>query len=292
MLLIERLKHTSFSDAEQSLVNYLINHPEDLQDMTTQKIANLTHTNPTSLIRVAKKMGFTGWLDLKEAYLEEWQYLNSHFTAIDANLPYDQADHLVSIAHKISTLQQNTIQDTLSLIDSKDLEYAQKLLLNADEIKVFASQTNALIAQDFITKMRRINKKITISSTYDYSTYEAFNSGNRTCALIISYTGEDDSFIKCMDILKKQGASTISLTSIGDNPIATHSDCSLKITTREKLYSKIGNFTSTTSVIYLLNLLYSIVFTADYEMNLNHLIQIGRSTDTRKTNIDIIKEQS
>ena len=292
MLLIERLKHTSFSDAEQSLVNYLIDHPEDLQDMTTQKIANLTHTNPTSLIRVAKKMGFTGWLDLKEAYLEEWQYLNSHFTAIDANLPYDQADHLVSIAHKISTLQQNTIQDTLSLIDSKDLEYAQKLLLNADEIKVFASQTNALIAQDFITKMRRINKKITISSTYDYSTYEAFNSGNRTCALIISYTGEDDSFIKCMETLKKQGASTISLTSIGNNPIATHSDCSLKITTREKLYSKIGNFTSTTSVIYLLNLLYSIVFTADYEMNLNHLIQIGRSTDTRKTNIDIIKEQS
>lgn len=290
MLLIERLKHTSFSDAEQSLVNYLIDHPEDLQDMTTQKIANLTHTNPTSLIRVAKKMGFTGWLDLKEAYLEEWQYLNSHFTAIDANLPYDQADHLVSIAHKISTLQQNTIQDTLSLIDSKDLEYAQKLLLNADEIKIFASQTNALIAQDFVTKMRRINKKVIISSTYDYSTYEAFNSDNRTCALIISYTGEDGFFIKCMETLKKQGASTVSLTSIGDNPIATHSDCSLKITTREKLYSKIGNFTSTTSIIYLLNLLYSIVFTANYETNLNHLIQIGRSTDIRKTNIDIIKE--
>lgn len=290
MLLIERLKHTSFSDAEQALVSYLIDYPEDLQDMTTQKIADLTHTNPTSLIRVAKKMGFTGWLDLKEAYLEEWQYLNSHFTAIDANLPYEQTDHLVSIAHKISTLQQNTLQDTLSLIAPKDLEHAQKLLLNADEIKVFASHTNALIAQDFVTKMRRINKKVTISSTYDYSTYEAFNSNKRTCALIISYTGEDDSFIKCMDILKKQGASIISLTSIGDNPIATHSDCSLKITTREKLYSKIGNFTSTTSVIYLLNLLYSIVFTADYEMNLNHLIQIGRSSDTRKTNIDIIKE--
>jgi DNA-binding MurR/RpiR family transcriptional regulator len=290
MLLIERLKHTSFSDAEQSLVNYLIDHPEDLQDMTTQKIANLTHTNPTSLIRVAKKMGFKGWLDLKEAYLEEWQYLNSHFTAIDANLPYEQTDHLISIAHKINTLQQNTLQDTLSLIDSKDLEHAQKLLLNADEIKIFASQTNALIAQDFVTKMRRINKKVIISSTYDYSTYEAFNSDNRTCALIISYTGEDGFFIKCMETLKKQGASTISLTSIGNNPIATHSDCSLKITTREKLYSKIGNFTSTTSIIYLLNLLYSIVFTANYEKNLNHLIQIGRSTDIRKTNIDIIKE--
>lgn len=292
MLLIERLKKTSFSDAEQSLVSYLIDYPEHLTDMTTQRLADLTHTNPTSLIRVAKKMGFTGWLDLKEAYLEEWHYLNSHFTAIDANVPFSQTDHLVSIAHKVSILQQNTLQDTLSLVDPESLERAQKLLLNADDIKVFATHTNALIAQDFVTKMRRINKNVTISSTYDYSTYEAFNSGKQTCAILISYTGEDDSFINCMDTLKKQGASTISLTSIGDNPIATHSDCSLKITTREKLYSKIGNFTSTTSVIYLLNLLYSIVFTAEYEANLNHLIQIGRSSDTRKTSIDIIKEQT
>ena len=290
MLLIERLKNDSFSDAEQSLVNYLIEHPEQLHDMTTQKLADLTHTNPTSLIRVAKKFGFIGWTDLKEAYLEEWRYLNSHFTTIDANFPFNQSDHLVSIANKISALQQNTLQDTLSLIDPESLQLAQHLLLDADEIIIFASHTNALIAQDFVTKMRRINKKTSISSTYDYSTYEAFNSSPKTCAIIISYTGEDDAFIDCMNILKKQHAPIISITSIGDNHISTQSDCSLKITTREKLYSKIGNFTSNTSVIYLLNLLYSIVFTADYETNLHHLIQIGRSSDTRKTTLDIIKE--
>lgn len=290
MLLIERLKNDSFSDAEQSLVNYLIEHPEQLHDMTTQKLADLTHTNPTSLIRVAKKLGFIGWIDLKEAYLEEWRYLNSHFTTIDANFPFSPSDHLISIANKISALQQNTLQDTLSLIDPENLQLAQHLLLDADEIIVFASHTNALIAQDFVTKMRRINKKTSISSTYDYSAYEAFNSSSKTCAIIISYTGEDDAFIDCMNILKKQHASIISITSIGDNHISTQSDCSLKITTREKLYSKIGNFTSNTSVIYLLNLLYSIVFTADYEINLHHLIQIGRSSDTRKTTLDIIKE--
>ncbi|WP_396163712.1 MurR/RpiR family transcriptional regulator, partial [Carnobacterium sp.] len=145
--------------AEQSLVLYLIEHPEQLHDMTTQKLADLTHTNPTSLIRVAKKLGFIGWTDLKEAYLEEWRYLNSHFTTIDANFPFNQSDHLVSIANKISALQQNTLQDTLSLIDPENLQLAQHLLLDADEIIVFASHTNALIAQDFVTKMRRINKK-------------------------------------------------------------------------------------------------------------------------------------
>lgn len=290
MLLIEQIKEQEFSDAEQVLADYILDHPEQLPDLTTKKLATITHTNPTSLIRVAKKLGFNGWTDLKEAYLEEWQYLNSHFTTVDANLPFDQKDHLISIANKVSALQQNALQDTLSLVDPESLQLAQKLLLEAEEIKIFASQTNALIAQDFVTKMRRINKKVTISSTYDYSTYEAFNSDAKTCAIIISYTGENEAYVNCLDILKKQEVPIIGLTSIGDNPISTQSDCSLKITTREKLYSKIGNFTSNTSVIYLLNLLYSIVFTADYEANLNRLIQMGRASDTRTTTLDIIKE--
>lgn len=290
MLIIEQLKEHSFSDAEQTLVDYIIEHPEGLQDLTTKKLAALTHTNPTSLIRVAKKLGFSGWTDLKEAYLEEWRYLNSHFTTVDANLPFHQKDHLLSIANKIGALQQNTIHDTLSLIEPETLQQAQQLLLDADEIKVFASYTNAIIAQDFVTKMRRINKKVTISSTYDYSTYEAHSSNAKTCAILISYTGENDLFLDCLSILKKQQAAIIGITSIGDNTIATQSDCSLKITTREKLYSKIGSFTSNTSVIYLLNVLYSIVFAADYDTNLQHLIEVGRSSDTRKTTIDIIKE--
>lgn len=290
MLIIEQLKEHTFSNAEQTLAEYIIDHPEKLQDLTTKKLASLTHTNPTSLIRVAKKLGFNGWKDLKEAYLEEWRYLNSHFTTVDANLPFDQKDHLISIANKLSGLQQNTIQDTLSLIEPDTLQQAQKSLLDADEIKIFASHTNALIAQDFVTKMRRINKKVTISSTYDYSGYEAYNSNHKTCAILISYTGEDDIFLECLSILKKKRAAVIGITSIGDNTIATQSDCLLKITTREKLYSKIGSFTTNTSVVYLLNVLYSIVFAADYDANLRHLIEIGRSSDTRKTTMEIIKE--
>ena len=77
---------------------------------------------------------------------------------------------------------------------------------------------------------------------------------------------------------------------MGDNQIARMSDCNLSITTRERLYSKIGNFTSNTSIIYLLDLLYSVVFAANYQKNLTHLIQIGQAYDHRSTTNTLIEE--
>ncbi|WP_338487738.1 MurR/RpiR family transcriptional regulator [Ruoffia tabacinasalis] len=290
MLIIEQMKSEHFSDAEQTLVDYMTENPQSLENMTTTALAQITHTNPTSLIRVAKKLGFKGWTDLKEAFLKEWHYLNSNYNSIDANLPFEKQDNLLSIANKLATLEHNTIQDTLSLLDYQNLMQAQEKLLKAKEIKIFGSHTNAMISQDFVTKMRRINRNVSIASTFHYIDYEAYHSTQDTCAIVISYTGENDIMLKCIDMLRERGASIISLTSIGDNTISTLSDVTLHITTREKLYSKIANFTSNTSIIYLLNLLYAVVFTHDYDVNLEHIIEVGQIFDSRRISSDIMRE--
>lgn len=290
MLIIEQMKSEHFSDAEQTLVDYMTENPQLLENMTTTALAQITHANPTSLIRVAKKLGFKGWTDLKDAYLKEWHYLNSNYNSIDANLPFEKQDNLLSIANKLATLEHNTIQDTLSLLDYQNLMQAQEKLLKAKEIKIFGSHTNAMISQDFVTKMRRINRNVSIASTYHYIDYEAYHSTEDTCAIVISYTGENDIMLKCIDMLRERGSSIISLTSIGDNTISNLSDVTLHITTREKLYSKIANFTSNTSIIYLLNLLYAMVFTHDYDVNLEHIIEVGQIFDSRRISSDIMRE--
>ncbi|MFL2130012.1 MurR/RpiR family transcriptional regulator [Ruoffia sp. FAM 20858] len=290
MLIIEQMKSEHFSDAEQTLVDYMTENPQLLENMTTTALAQITHTNPTSLIRVAKKLGFKGWTDLKDAYLKEWHYLNSNYNSIDANLPFEKQDNLLSIANKLATLEHNTIQDTLSLLDYQNLMQAQEKLLKAKEIKIFGSHTNAMISQDFVTKMRRINRNVSIASTFHYIDYEAYHSTEDTCAIVISYTGENDVMLKCIDMLRERGSSIISLTSIGDNTISKLSDVTLHITTREKLYSKIANFTSNTSIIYLLNLLYAMVFTHDYDVNLDHIIEVGQIFDSRRISSDIMRE--
>lgn len=290
MLIKDKMEATKFSPAELTVIDYLLKAPEKIEDKTTQQIAKETFTQPSTLIRISKKLGFKGWIELKKAYLEEWRYLSQHFTHIDANLPFTEKDSLMTIPKKIAALKQTTIEDTLSLLHHDDLQKAKNLLLDAKHIRIFAHNANLLISEDFALKMNRIKKKVTVSTTKGESMYEAYNLSQDTCAILISYTGENQSTLRVNEALKEQSIPTIAITSIGENSLSKECDCFLPITTRERLYSKIANFTINTSIIYLLDVLYSVVFSEHYQQNLDHLIRTGKIIDGRKSNVDIMQE--
>lgn len=289
MLIRERMEETRFSSAEKLLVEDICNHSEELQSLTVQQIAKRNFVHPSTLIRVAKKLGYHGWLELKEDFLAEERYLTKHFQKIDANLPFLPTDGITTIAQKLTALEHSTLDDTLSLIHHDELNRAKQLLLAAQPIKVFGSNANRLISQDFLLKMNRIGKSAS-QATPGEDAYEALNLPSNSCAILISYTGENHNLRQIAQILKEQAVPFIAITSIGDNEIARLATCSLKMTTRERLYSKIGNFSINTSVTYLLNLLYCCVFSENYQQNLDHLIQTGALIDKRPSTVAVMAE--
>lgn len=290
MLLSEKMKQTDFSNAESALVEYILAKGTAIEPLTIKEIAEANYVHPSTLIRVAKKLGYKGWLELREEFLAEQTYLQTYFEDVDANFPFQTNDGLMTIANKIASLERTTIDDTLSLLNHDELQKAKQLLLNAKQIKIFGSNANLLISQDFALKMRRIQKNVVMSQTMGEDAYEAFNSQEDTCAILISYTGENGFIMQIAKILQKQNIPIIALTSIGENTLASFSQAVLRMTTRERLYSKIGNFTINSSICYLLDVLYSCVFAEDYQKNLNHLIEVSELVDKRKTSSAIMAE--
>lgn len=290
MLLTEKMRQTRFSNAENTLVDYILKQDLAIKDLTVKEIAEANFVHPSTLIRVAKKLGYNGWLELRDEFLSEQTYLQTYFDDVEANLPFQTNDGLMTIANKIASLERTTINDTLSLLNHDDLQKAKQLLLKSKKIKIFGSNANLLISQDFALKMRRIQKDVVTSQTMGENAYEAFNSQEDTCAILISYTGENSYILQVAEILKRRKAPFIALTSIGDNTLASMSQAVLRMTTRERLYSKIANFTINSSICYLLDVLYSCVFAEDYQKNLNHLIEIGDLVDNRKTSSAIMAE--
>lgn len=290
MLLSEKMKQTDFSNAESALVEFILAKGTAIEPLTIKEIAEANFVHPSTLIRVAKKLGYKGWLELRNEFLDEQTYLQTYFDDVDANFPFQSNDGLMTIANKMASLERTTIDDTLSLLNHDDLQKAKQLLLNAKQIKIFGSNANLLISQDFSLKMRRIQKNVVTSQTMGEDAYEAFNSQEDTCAILISYTGENGFIMQIAKILRQQNIPIIALTSIGENTLASVSQAVLRITTRERLYSKIGNFTINSSICYLLDVLYSCVFAEDYQKNLNHLIEISELVDKRKTSSAIMAE--
>ncbi|MDY0406724.1 MurR/RpiR family transcriptional regulator [Virgibacillus sp. 179-BFC.A HS] len=208
MLLTEKMKENIFSPSEQAIIHYMFEQRENIQDKTTKQIAEETYTHPSTLIRVAKKLGFHGWMELKNIFMAEMDYLNSHFNDIDANFPFDAHDNVIAIANKMAALNQMTISDTLSLINNETLQKATYLLNEAEEIKIFSLNNNLNICHDFKSQMVRIGKKVDLCMV-DQG-YAAASCNAHTCAIVISYTGETSSIINLIPMLKKRKTPIIA----------------------------------------------------------------------------------
>lgn len=290
MLLIEKIKETHFSPAEQTVIDYLHRHSSEIDQRTIKEISEKTFVHPSTFIRIAKKLNFSGWSEFKQAYLEEQQYLTRHFESIDPNIPFNSYDSPLTIAQKMNTLEQTTLADTFSLLQNEELSLATNYLYQAEEIKIFTSFTNFSLVQDFITKMRRIGINIHPVETTSEQIYECHSMSKNDCALIISYTGENRLIRDILPILKQKRCPIVALSGIGESTLSKNASACLRITTREKLYSKIGSFTTNTSISYLLNVLYSTIFAKNYQKNLEHLIYIGERYDKRISTAPVMKE--
>ena len=87
-------------------------------------------------------------------------------------------------------------------------------------------------------------------------------------------------------------ASSILITSVGENSLSKRVDVTLRMTTREKLYSNIGSFSSSVSIMLIFDLLYSAVFHKDYEQNFNLKKQISKDYEPyRVSSNEVMNEE-
>lgn len=199
----------------------------------------------------------------------------------------------MTIASKIATLKQEAIADTLSLITHDDLQQAIQIIRNTSSIHLFAVSNNLLITQEFKHNMARIQKQVFIHGIQNEVLFDATLADQSSCAIIVTYSGETPILNEVAKVLKSKKIPIIAITNIGDNTTSSLSDCVLRLCTREKLYSKIGTFTTDCSITYLLDVLYSCIFALDYDHNLNLKINTSKQIEAGRTSsVTILKENN
>lgn len=290
MLITHKIEKTHFSASEAIIINYILEQGENIKDMSVSYIARETYTSAPLLVRIAKKLGYSGWNAFKEDYLKELEYLYSS-QEIDASIPFVVSDDFMTIAHNISTLQIETIQDTMSLLNHDDLFKAMRLLRDAEEIDIYGVSDKVLLAQLFSEKMFFIHKNTHICSLPGDAKVQAAMSDQKHCAILISYSGHTEFVLKVARILKQKKTPMIAITSIADNELSRLSDVALRISSREMLHTKIGDFASSTSVKCLLDILYGCIFSFDYKKNLDEKINIAKEIDDRVSGFEFIDEE-
>ena len=270
-----------FSESEKEIARYILNHGDDVLSMSVKELAKNTYTSPATIVRLCKKIGLEGYNDFKIKYSAELQYDLHHSNRIDVNFPFEKKDTHPMICHKLASLSEEVIADTIKLIDFEQLEKIVDLLYQSHDIDIYGSGNSLLAAMSFQHKMMRIARNVNLKALHGEQVFLSYNSDEKRIAVIISYSGETHDLIQIAQILKEKKTPIIVLTSIGDNHLSHYADYILNIGSREKIFTKIAPFASQVSMEYLLNVIFSCIFQKDYDQNTQNKISYDKKNDSR-----------
>lgn len=289
---------TLYNDSRKVIAEFIINKKSKISKYSMQEIAELTFTSKPTLSRFAKTLGFSGWREFLQAFIEEVYYQESHYSDIDPNLPITDKDTTENIINKISSLQVESILDTADLIDETILERAVDILQQSNRIVIFGLSPNSLLAEPFRRKLQTIGIMAVIPNIDEGGLF-ANSLTKNDCAIVISYAGNqvDNEPMRFIQTMKENEVGLIGITSGGNNYIREQLDCVLTISSRERLYSKIAGFSTEMSILTIFNILYSCYFARNYKRNLDYkiekssVLEIGRNPtlyELRENDSDVL----
>ena len=261
-----------FTHAEVEIAHYILNHGEDVLNLSIKELAKRTYTSPATIVRLCRKLGLEGYNDFKIKYSAELQYTLTKTKRIDVNFPFGPEDNYPQIAYKLGTMSREVIEDTIKLIDFDELRQAIELMNQHESIDIYGNGNSMLEALSFQHKMTRIGRNVNIRTLEGEQIFLAYNSTPDHLAMILSYSGETAEIIRIAQTLKEKGTKMIVITSLGDNQLSHYGDVILRVGSREKIFTKIAPFASNLSMDYILNLIFSCIFQRDYNRNLEKKI--------------------
>lgn len=247
MLLQEKIQTISFSSNEQLVLDFISSKQDQIEFYSTTKIAEETYTSPSVLVRIAKKLGFNGWTEFKRAYLEEIRFLRSNFQDLDANKPFVKDDSFQDIAGKLAQLKKESLADRLSLINPEQLEQATLLLKQQKNIQVFALSNLLFLGEEFVFKLRHIQKSAEIFTIQNTMYQEAAMSSHQNYD-ISEATSESSAVQETSST--EDSSNSLSLVSINLENHFLADNSSIKLSTpNQLLYSTSDSYADTTFLI-------------------------------------------
>ena len=93
-----------FSQTEQAIVQYMLEHPKEVAELTTREIAAKTYTSPAAVFRLTQKLGLKGYNEFRIKFTSEISRVNPESFSI-RHRPVTQKDKPEDVVRKIAALE-------------------------------------------------------------------------------------------------------------------------------------------------------------------------------------------
>lgn len=216
------LKNKKLTDIEKELVQYIIFNISDLEGVGVREIAAIHFTSPATVVRMSKKLGFTG-------YVELYHFIKNNQKNSEENRQSTIVDYQINEA-EISEYSKK-IREIYNLND-------QKLIL------IYATGFSG-IAGEYLSKKLLVNGiRVIYLSEKDSVAIIENNVQNISMFIGISKSGETDRLIEKIIYLRNKDIPIVLFTGNSQSTANTLSDVSFIVEDDRKMDGQNKDFNS------------------------------------------------
>ena len=259
----ELKRMNKLTSTEQGIVNYILTNPEELEKISSRQLAESTYTSPATVVRICQKLGFSGYSEFKIKYLQEVNQ-TPMMDQINRTNPITSEDSLHRIVNKVAALEITAIEQTKKGIDLDQLNRVSELLNQATCIDFYAFDNNLHLAKNACSHFLYAGKQAVIHDSSNAQFMQAFASVEGHVAIIISRTGENPMLYRIANVLRERKIPLLVLTESRHSSLAKISTEHLYLYNVHR-FTDMGTILFQTSVQYLFDLLFAILFSRNFE---------------------------
>ena len=200
-LLKLRNAQSSMSSTEANITEYILSNPETASRLTIRELARNTYASPSSIVRVCRLIGFSGYREFRHALSLELEVLGKDIAHQEENI--NIGDSMSTIIEKVTFNNMRSLNDTQRLLDPDTFSACVDLLINCDTILLFGLGSSLAAAKDTYLKFLRLNKPCVVNEDWHSQLLMARNSTPRDVGIAFSYGGQTMEVIECMKALKE-----------------------------------------------------------------------------------------
>lgn len=267
LLKIRQLKD-NVSDSQKEVLNYIISNPNEVTHLTIRELAEKTYSSPSSIVRLCREIGFKGFTELKQEIMIDLATLESN----DEQKEVEKYDSITQIINKVTEINIRSLQETKSIIDETTIEKCIDLLDHSKAILCFGLGSSINVAKDAYLKFLRLNRPCIVNEDLHSQRLMAKNSTKDDVALIISYSGETEEILECLNICKENQTPTIAITRYKKSSISKNADYVLYVSATEPLFRK-GAMSSRVAQLNVIDILFTGLINKQYDRSMKQLIE-------------------
>lgn len=217
-----KMSLSQLNPTERRIAEWLITKGNISKETSLREVAGALDVSEPLLVKVAKKVGFSGFRELRSALLSYFE-----------SLPYERDeeitvhDSLNTVLDKVFNNSIQVLKEAQSVADTTVISQAAKLIFQARRVILFGVGGSASVCQDFEHKLLRIGIISHAYSDFHLMLMVASQLDDNDVVIAISQSGDTRELLNAAQTASTRNAKLICITNDNGSPLSQCSDLSI-----------------------------------------------------------------